>query len=120
LQCRLYSSLWSKPCQVAMLTRCSDHSCSGKCFPVPESLLDCATVQPCMHNCLVTQHEGRHTYQFYVYFKQHYHLRANPLLSSIDHIFQGDAVIMRVGATDSSVVNMRGRDSSLTDFIMHR
>ncbi|KAG2100707.1 uncharacterized protein F5147DRAFT_581939, partial [Suillus discolor] len=87
LQCRLYSSPWGKPCQVTMLTQCSDHLHSGKRFPVPESLLDCATVQPYMHNYLVTLHEGRHIYQFCVFFKQHCHLRTNPLLSSIDHIF---------------------------------
>ncbi|KAG1721362.1 uncharacterized protein EDB91DRAFT_1064438 [Suillus paluster] len=119
LWCRLYSSSWSKPCQVTMLTQCSDHSRSGKRFPVPKSLLDCATVQPYVHNCFVTLHEGRHIYQFCGFFKWHCRLRANPLLSSIDHIFRGDAVVMRIGAGASSVVNMRGRDNSLADFIMH-
>ncbi|KAG1896159.1 uncharacterized protein F5891DRAFT_959110, partial [Suillus fuscotomentosus] len=120
LRCRLYSSSWSKPRQVTMLTRCSDRLHSGKHFPVPESLLDCATVQPYVHNCLVTLHEGRHIYQFCVFFKWHCHLRTNPLLSSIDHIFRGDAVVMRIGASAGSVVNMRGRDNSLADFIMHQ
>ncbi|KAG2068681.1 hypothetical protein BDR04DRAFT_1119649 [Suillus decipiens] len=96
---RLYFSSWGKPHQVAI----------GKCFPVPESLLDCATVQPYMHNCLVTLHEGRH----------HCHLRANLLLSSINHVFQGDAVVMRIGSGAGSVVNMQSRDNSLADFIMH-
>ncbi|KAG1850425.1 hypothetical protein F4604DRAFT_1592876, partial [Suillus subluteus] len=87
LWCRLYSSSWRKHHQVTMLTRCSDCSCSGKHFPVPESLLDCAMVQPYVHNCLVTLHEGRHVYQFCILFKWHCCLRTNPLLSSIDHIF---------------------------------
>ncbi|KAG1865295.1 hypothetical protein F4604DRAFT_1586028 [Suillus subluteus] len=120
LRCRLYSSSWSKPCQVTMLTRCSDRSRNGKHFPVPESLLDCASVQPYVHNCLVTLHEGRHVYQFSVFFKWHCRLQTNPLLSSSDHIFQGDAVVMRIGVSAGSIVNMRGRDNSLADFIMHR
>ncbi|KAG1856088.1 hypothetical protein F4604DRAFT_1590461, partial [Suillus subluteus] len=106
LQCRLYSSSWRKPRQVTMLTHCSDRLHSGKHFPVPKSLLDCAMVQPYVHNCLVTLHEGRHVYQFCIFFKWHCRLRTNPLLSSINHIFQGDAVIMRMGASTGSVVNM--------------
>ncbi|KAG1786742.1 uncharacterized protein HD556DRAFT_1247896, partial [Suillus plorans] len=89
-------------------------------FPVPESLLDSATMQPYVHNCFVTLHEGRHTYQFCVCFKRHCRLRANPILSSIDHIFRGDAVVMRSGTSAGSVVNMRARDNLLTDFVMDR
>ncbi|KAG1849479.1 hypothetical protein F4604DRAFT_1593403, partial [Suillus subluteus] len=119
LRCRLYSSSWSKPCQVTVLTQCSDRSRRAKRFPVPESLMDCATVQPYVHNCGVTLHEGRHTYQFCVFFKRHRHLRTNQLLST-DHIFRGDAVVMRIGSSAGHVVNMRSRDNSLADFIMDR
>ncbi|KAG1885140.1 hypothetical protein F4604DRAFT_1918803 [Suillus subluteus] len=120
LRCRLYSSSLGKPRQVTMLTRCSDPSRKAERFPVPESLLDGANVQPYVHNCCVTLHEGRHKYQFCIFFKQHCHLGANTILSSIDHIFRGDAVIMRIGASAGSVVNMRARDKSLADFVMHR
>ncbi|KAG1761661.1 hypothetical protein EDD22DRAFT_731586, partial [Suillus occidentalis] len=93
LQCRLYSTSWNRPHQVMMLTRCSGHSRSAQHFPVPESLFEDATVQPYVHNCFVTVHEGRHTYRFYIIFKWHLHLRANSLLSSGDHQFQGDVVV---------------------------
>ncbi|KAG1889728.1 uncharacterized protein F5891DRAFT_965218 [Suillus fuscotomentosus] len=120
VRCRLYSASWSRPRQVTMLTRCSDRSCNAKRFPVPESLLNDATVQPYVHNCLVTLHEGRRICQFCIFFKWHCHLRINTLLSSDGNVFRGDAAITRVGTSAGSVVNMRGRDNALADFIMHK
>jgi len=101
-----------------MLTRCSDHSRSARRFPVPESLFGEATVQPYVHNCFVTVHEGRHIYRFCIFFKRHLHLRTNLLLSTGNHEFRGDAVVMRIGVNYPSVVNMRGRDTALADFII--
>ncbi|KAG1776431.1 hypothetical protein EV702DRAFT_971446, partial [Suillus placidus] len=100
LRCRLYSTLWTKPHQVTMLTRCSGHSRTAQRFPVPESLFEEATVQPYIHNCFVTVHEGRHVYQFCIFFKRHLRLRANVLLSRDDHKFRGDAVVMRIGVNN--------------------
>ncbi|KAG2127271.1 uncharacterized protein EDB93DRAFT_1096597, partial [Suillus bovinus] len=62
---------------------------------------------PYVHNCVVTLHEGRHIYQFCVFFKRHCRLRTNPLLSSIDHILRGDAVVMRIGASVGYVVTCK-------------
>ncbi|KAG1723375.1 hypothetical protein EDD22DRAFT_962006 [Suillus occidentalis] len=120
LRCRLYSASGSKPRQANMLTRCSNRSRSAQRFPVVEGLLNYAAVQPYVHNCFVTLREGRHTYQFCVFFKRHRHLGVNPLLSSVEHIFRGDAVVMRIGVGGDSVVNMRGRDNALADFVMHQ
>ncbi|KAI6143394.1 hypothetical protein BKA82DRAFT_3921248, partial [Pisolithus tinctorius] len=85
-------------------------------FPIAESLFQESCLQPYIHNCEVTIVEGWHTHRFCVFFKQHCHLRLNPLLSSDDSKFQGDAVVMRVGAR--SVVNMRPRDAALADYMM--
>ncbi|KAG2108147.1 hypothetical protein BD769DRAFT_1366007 [Suillus cothurnatus] len=120
VRCRLYSASWSRPRQVTMLTRCSDRSRNAKCFPIPESLLNDASVQPYVHNCFVTLHEGRCIYQFCIFFKRHCHLRINTLLSSGDNVFRGDAAITRVGTSAGSVVNMRARDNALADFIMYK
>ncbi|KAG1735681.1 uncharacterized protein EDB91DRAFT_1056118 [Suillus paluster] len=62
LQCRLYSASWTRPCQVTMLMCCSGHSRTAQHFPVPESLLEEATVQPYVHNCFVNVCKGRHIY----------------------------------------------------------
>ncbi|KAG2141209.1 uncharacterized protein EDB93DRAFT_1089523, partial [Suillus bovinus] len=102
---RLYSTSWNRPRQVTMLTQCSRYSHSAQHFPIPESLFEKAAVQPYVHNCFVTIHEGRHTYQFCIFFKQHLHLRTNSLLSNNDHQFQGDTVVTRIGVKNS-VVNM--------------
>ncbi|KAG1849451.1 hypothetical protein DFJ58DRAFT_662398 [Suillus subalutaceus] len=118
--CRLYSTSWNRPRQAMMLTPCSGYLCSAQRFPVPESLFEEATVQPYVHNCFITMYEGRHTYRFCVFFKQHLHLRANSLLSSGNRQFRGNAVVTRIGVKNSSVVNMRGRDNALADFIIHQ
>jgi hypothetical protein len=93
---------------------------NAKRYPIPEGLLNDAAVQPYVHNCFVTLHEGRHTYQFCIFFKRHCYLRVNTLLSSGDNVFRGDAAVARVGASAGSVVNMRGRDNALADFIIHK
>ncbi|KAG1859695.1 hypothetical protein F4604DRAFT_1588985 [Suillus subluteus] len=120
LRYRLYSALWTRPHQVTMLTCCSGRSHTAQRFPVPDSLLQEATMQPYVHNCFVNVCKGRHIYRFCIFFKQHLRLRANVLLSSGDHKFQGDTVVMRVGVNHPSVVNMRARDNALADFIIHQ
>ncbi|KAG1720021.1 hypothetical protein EDB19DRAFT_1647504, partial [Suillus lakei] len=120
LRCRLYSTSRNKPHQATVLTRCSDHSRTAERFPIPESLFEEATVQPYVHNCFMTVREGRHIYQFCIFFKRHLRLRANVLLSRGDHKFQGNVVVMRIGVNNPSVVNMRSRDNGLADFIIHR
>ncbi|KAG6369919.1 hypothetical protein JVT61DRAFT_13386 [Boletus reticuloceps] len=105
-----------RPHQVTMLTRCANSSRRSQRFPVVESLLQDARVQPYVHNCQVIVHEGRHTYRFCVFFKRHCHLQLNPILGRMGGQFRGDVVVMRVG--ESSVVNMQGRDAIVADFMM--
>ncbi|KAG1836842.1 hypothetical protein F4604DRAFT_1602219 [Suillus subluteus] len=96
-----------------------DQTPSGHyCFPVPESLLQEVTMQPYVHNCFMNVCEGRHI--FCIFFKRHLRLRANVLLSSGDHKFRGNTVVMWVGVNHPSVVNMRARDNALADFIIHQ
>ncbi|KAG6371101.1 hypothetical protein JVT61DRAFT_10642 [Boletus reticuloceps] len=101
-----------------MHTRCSSLSRLVQRFPVPESLLQDARLQPYVHDCHVTVHEGRHTYCFRIFFKRHCRLLPNPILSGMDYQFRGDAVVVRIGGI-ASAVNMRGRDSVIADFMMH-
>ncbi|KAG1781454.1 hypothetical protein EV702DRAFT_962298 [Suillus placidus] len=87
LRCRLYSASWTRPCQVTILMCCSGRSHTAQCFPVPESLLQEATVQPYVHNYFMNVCEGRHVYRFCIVFKRHLCLRDNTLLSRGDHKF---------------------------------
>lgn len=101
-----------------MPTRCDGLSRAARRFPIPESLLQDAVLQPYVHNCHVTVHEGRHTYRYCIFFKRHCRLQPNPLLSGVDGQFRGDAVVMRLGVGSCSVVNMRGRDVAIADYMM--
>ncbi|KAI6102049.1 hypothetical protein EDD17DRAFT_1489529, partial [Pisolithus thermaeus] len=117
LRCRLYSTSLAKPHQVAIPTRCANLSHKAQHFPVPESMLQGACLQPYVHSCQVTVHEAQHTYWFCIFFKQHCYLPLNPALSAGGSLFQGDAAIMQLGEA-SHVVNMRGRDVAIADFMM--
>ncbi|KAI6023615.1 hypothetical protein BKA83DRAFT_4262000 [Pisolithus microcarpus] len=110
LWCRLYSTSCSKPRQAEMLTRCAAISYGSPRFPVAEALLQEVALQPYIHNCQVTVHEGRHTYNYCVFFKRHCRLQVNALLR--------DVVVMRIGTQTCRVVNMRARDSVIADYIV--
>ncbi|KAI6120545.1 hypothetical protein EV401DRAFT_1859664, partial [Pisolithus croceorrhizus] len=85
-------------------------------YPVAESVLQDAALQPYVHNCQITVHEGRCTYHYCIFFKWHCRLRANAMLDK----FQGDVVIMKIGTRVLSVVNMRVRDIAIADYIVSR
>ena len=100
-----------------MPTWCTGSSHSAQHFPVPEGLLQDTRLQPYVHDCQITVHEGQHTYRFCIFFKCHCCLQPNPLLSAVGSQFRGDAVVMRLGGT-SSVINMQGRDVAVADYMM--
>ncbi|KAF8125874.1 hypothetical protein EV363DRAFT_1175335 [Boletus edulis] len=100
-----------------MITHCADASRGLLRFPMAETLLQEAALQPYIHDCQVTVCEGRHTYHYHVFFKCHCCLRTNTMLSDGDDHFQGDVAIMRVGSW-TGVVNMHGRDSAIADYII--
>lgn len=112
--------MWQKPRQVMMTTRCANVSRTAARFPFAESLFQDARVQPYIHSCFVTVYEGRHIYRFCIFFKRHCRLPPNLLLGGTENDFRGDAVVMRVGADHQLVVNMRGRDVSIADYMMVR
>jgi hypothetical protein len=62
--------------------------------------------------------EGSSVYRFMIFFKRHCKLRKNKTLQT-QCFFQGDIVAMRIAAkNDSPVVNMRGRDTILLDWVI--
>ncbi|KAG6369654.1 hypothetical protein JVT61DRAFT_14153 [Boletus reticuloceps] len=84
-----------------------------------ETLLQEAALQPYIHDCQITVHEGRHTYHYHVFFKRHCRLHTNTMLSDGDDHFRGDVAIMRIGSR-TGIMNMRGRDSAMADYIITR
>ena len=69
LRSRLYSTVAYKPRQVLVTSRHSAVSRYTYHYPYVESMFEDAVLQPYIHDCLVTVHEGRHTYRFSVFFK---------------------------------------------------
>jgi len=96
-------------------------------YPFAESVLGGSCIQAYIHNCLVEVREGRHTYYFSVFFKRHCML---PINNCLDHLregaedmdiepFRGDILVMRVASKNQeSYVNMRERDTVLSDFLV--
>ena len=92
----------------------------GPRFPFAESVLADGKIQPFVHDCIVTVYEGRQIHRFRVFFKRHQKLPANRCLPDGISV-RGDIVAMRVGALDQlSVVNMRGRDTVVSDYMVKR
>jgi hypothetical protein len=120
LRGRLYLS-HRKPCQVRVLTRWN--CITNARYPVAEAYFQQPHIQPYIHDCHVTVREHRNTYRYCVFFKNHRHLRVNQFLLKGDgHAelkFRGDAVVMRVG-TRTGFVNMRERDTAISDWAMER
>lgn len=118
LRCRLYSVASKKPRQVSLATRCSP---TGR-YPLAESVLDEAALQPYIHDCTVHIHEGDTVHRFRIFYKRHCRLPVNQSTHLVtERALRGDAVVMRIGAKDSQiVVNMRGRDCALSDYAVKR
>jgi hypothetical protein len=84
-------------------------------------------MQAYIHNCLVEVREGGHTYYFSVFFKRHCML---PINNCLDRLrdgaedmnikpFRGDILVMRVASKNhESCINMRERDTILSDFLV--
>jgi hypothetical protein len=121
IRLRLYSSLRRKPVLVPLPTRCIHPARQGgPRFPFAEAVLSDGKIQPYVHDAVVTVYEGSQTHRFRVLFRRHRRLPVNRSLSN-GTSFRGDIVIMRAGALDpSSVVNMRGWDTVVSDYMVKR
>ena len=118
---QLYSSLKIKPVLVLVPTRCICPARQvGPRFPFAESVLSDSKIQSHMHNCVVQVHKAGQVHSFHVFFKQLSHLPDNQSLS-LTTPFQGDIVVMQVGALDKFlVVNMRGHDTVVSDYMVNQ
>lgn len=118
---RLYTGS-QKPCQVLVPTRCVlPARAIGPRFPFAESILDDGVIQPYVHDCVVNVEEGELTHRFRIYYKMHSRLGNKQLFPGSNCRMRGSLFVMRMAAIEpSSVVNMRGRDSVLADFLVKR
>ncbi len=92
-------------------------------FPLAEGHFADAIVQPYIHNCSVIVLEKSQVHNFMVFFKNHRRLPINRSLRALqcEDALRGDVLVMRSASRNlASVVNMRGRDSVLADFVVKR
>ncbi|KAF8219168.1 hypothetical protein L208DRAFT_1039113, partial [Tricholoma matsutake] len=87
-------------------------------YPYVESVFEGAVLQPCIHDCTITVHEGHSSYHFSVFFKRHCQLQPNQSLHcfwgarntggkvAFTSLFDCDVVVMRIGS-NGCYVNMR-------------
>ncbi|KAF8573979.1 hypothetical protein K439DRAFT_1373777, partial [Ramaria rubella] len=116
---RIYSVKDLRPRQIHVPMRCSSNS-SRRRYPFVESVFEGAVVQPYIHDCLVYVVEGRHTYHFRIFFKRHCRLLVNQAVHPTNGMaFRGDVLVMRVGQ-QNELVNMRGRDTIVADWVISR
>ena len=123
LHAQLYSAQKGKPTQIHVPTRCLYPVRQvGPQYPLVDSVLDEPQLQPYVHNCVVYVREGNQTHWLWVFFKWHRRLPYNISLLPFQQrmIAQGDFVVMRVGIYPGSVVNMRGRDTQISDWVIGR
>lgn len=123
LRSRLYPSASSSPCYVSVVSRQTCPSSVHTRLPFPENHLGELQLQPYIHNCAVTIHEGRRAHCFMVFYKRHCCLQANRCLTTMVQdattTIRGDVIVMRLGSK-ASYVNLRSGDAKRTDWLMRR
>ena len=122
LRARLYNGD-QKPCPVLVTTRCKlAPKYVGPRDPLAESVLGERRIQPYVHDCFVSIQDDRCTHHFRVFLKRHAWLRTNKYLPGENNFdMHGSLFVMRVAAMESlSVVNMRGGDAKLSDWMIGR
>jgi hypothetical protein len=123
---RLYSAVNSMPQKVAVPARYAEATNKANRYPYVECPFEGAILQPYVHDCVVHVREGKNTHQFAVFFKRHCRLKVNTLLSvgrvsEERMVFRGNVLVMRLGIINPrNVVNMRGRDTMLSDWMISK
>jgi hypothetical protein len=89
-------------------------------FPMVECLLSDLRIQPFIHDGIVVVREGNARHMFRVFCKNHHHLPVNDSVTG-NQAWRGDILVMRVSQKGRNlVVNMRGNDGALSDFLVQQ
>jgi hypothetical protein len=117
IRARLYASLLQLPKRANIQT----HESGANRFPLLEGVLSGLHTQPFIHDCAVTVYELSQAHTFRVFCKNHQFLPTNKPIKIMEpsSCWRGDLVVMRSGKK-GQVVNMRGRDAALADFLVRR
>ncbi|KAF8209983.1 hypothetical protein K438DRAFT_1960213 [Mycena galopus ATCC 62051] len=113
LRSRLYSTAPNGP-RVASTPTHIEKSNPNAQYPLVESHFLDAAHQPWIHDFRIRLEHGQKVSRFRIFLKRSKALAPNAYANNI----MGDIVLMRVAAADiTSVVNMRGTDARIADYV---
>ncbi|KAJ7191173.1 hypothetical protein GGX14DRAFT_407360 [Mycena pura] len=115
LRSRLYSTEPDAP-RIAFTPTHVEKSNANARYPLVESHFSDAALQPWIHDFRIRLQHGRKVTRFRIFLKHGKALAPNAYADNI----VGDIVLMRVAASDiTSVVNMRGTDARMADYVFN-
>jgi hypothetical protein len=116
LRGRIYSSIAGKPLYVPIETQVVN----SRRFPLIEGAFTDFDIQHHIHDTAVIVRDGRHTYKFHLFVKNHCRMTFNAAVAALGGNWRGDIIVMRAGLAGNFVVNMRGGDSRLADLVVKK
>ncbi|PPR05730.1 hypothetical protein CVT24_006682 [Panaeolus cyanescens] len=116
VQARVYQADSPKPHFRNVMT----HDNGTQQFALTQNVLH-HVVQPYTHFREATVIDRRKRHTFYIFFKNHCRLPVNGSIRKLAGTeWRGNIVIMRGAANGDGLVNMRGNDARLSDFLIKR
>ena len=86
-------------------------------YPWVETLFEDRFIQPFIHDTHITLVDNGQARHYVLFCQNHIHLRLN---ETLDNIWRGDIVVMRLAGTDQEFVNMPLNDGPRVDYIVNR
>ncbi|KAF8961319.1 hypothetical protein BDZ97DRAFT_1921404 [Flammula alnicola] len=112
----LYGAASTRPSLLPIQTRITSHQRS----PLVEEALS-GSIQPRIHDTIVTIRRGRRQHRFQIFVKNHKYLPTNAaVLALMGRQWHGDILVMRMGYTTNGVVNIRSGDQRLIEYALQR
>ncbi|KAF8961297.1 hypothetical protein BDZ97DRAFT_1760034 [Flammula alnicola] len=112
----LYGAASTRPSLLPIQTRITSHQRS----PLVEEALS-GSIQPRIHDTIVTIRRGRRQHRFQIFVKNHKYLPTNAaVLALMGRQWHGDILVMRMGYATNGVVNIRSGDQRLIEYALQR
>lgn len=86
-------------------------------YPWVEALFEDRFIQPFIHDTHITLVDNGRAHHYVLFCQNHIHLRLN---ETLDNIWRGDIVVMRLAGTDKEFINMRLDDAARVDHIVNQ
>ena len=84
-------------------------------YPWVEALFEDRFIQPFIHDTHITLVDNGQAHHFVLFCQNHIHLRLN---ETLDNIWRGDILVMRLAGANTEFINMRLNDAARVDYIV--